>query len=314
MSKSTEVFNPAQQEVLKQLGALPKDRPTFSGGLGADLRSTLEKKIENHLADLPTGEDLFLSKHRLTQVHGCETKFLAEEAEDFVWRVPIARGTIVHKAIELSINWRREIEPGNLIDEAISRFEEDSGNFGHWLRGCDEIERAELRSQSLDTFTKFLECWPPLKPAWRPVTESRIRADLCNDRLILAGKVDLTLGVAQGEQAGKVIVDFKTGTFTPTHHEDLRYYALVETLRIGIPPRLVASYYLDKASFVPENITEELLDSTVMRIIKGVERLIALIYKKEPPGLSPGPSCRWCSLLNDCKTGQEYGEIYDSDH
>ena len=113
-------------------------------------------------------------------------------------------------------------------------------------------------------------------PSWRPVAESRVRAELCNEQLILAGKVDLTLGVAEGKTAGKVIIDFKTGGFNATHHEDLRYYALVETLRIGIPPRLVASYYLDQAHFVPEKVTEDLLDSTVRRVTQGVERMHVL--------------------------------------
>ena len=91
-----------------------------------------------------------------------------------------------------------------------------------------------------------------------------------------------------------------------THHEDLRYYALVETLRIGIPPRLVASYYLDQADFVPEKVTEELLESTVRRISQGVERIVEIVYMGETPVLKPGPSCRWCLVSDDCDAGQKY--------
>ena len=112
--------------------------------------------------------------------------------------------------------------------------------------------------------------------------------------------------MAEGQKAGKVIVDFKTGGFNATHHEDLRYYALVETLRIGIPPRLVASYYLDQANFVPEKVTEELLESTVRRIAQGVERIVEITYMEKTPVLKPGPSCRWCLISDDCDTGQKY--------
>ncbi|CAI8405158.1 MAG: Uncharacterised protein [Acidimicrobiaceae bacterium] len=145
-----------------------------------------------------------------------------------------------------------------------------------------------------------------MKPSWRPVAESRVRADLCNENLILAGKVDLTLGVAEGQKAGKVIIDFKTGGLNATHHEDLRYYALVETLRIGIPPRLVASYYLDQAHFVPEKVTEDLLDSTVRRVAKGVERIVEITHMQKTPELKPGPSCRWCPVLDSCHTGKKH--------
>ena len=77
----------------------------------------------------------------------------------------------------------------------------------------------------------FLECFPPLEARWRPVTESRLRADLCDDRIVLSGKVDLTVGRADGLRAGKVLLDLKTGGFAPAHREDLRFYALLETLR-----------------------------------------------------------------------------------
>ena len=171
VSDSQNILNPAQQEVIEHLGAPQKDRPSFGTDLKQHLRKALETAVAHCMEELPNDESIFLSKHRLSQVHGCEEKFLAEEDEDFEWQVATARGTIVHKAIELSVNWRKEIAPAVIVDEAVSRFEEDSNSLGHWLRGCSEIERAELRSISVDTFTKFLECWPTLKPSWRPVAE-----------------------------------------------------------------------------------------------------------------------------------------------
>ena len=303
-------LNPAQLDVVEQLGAQIEDRPVFADDLRHHLRAALETATAPHLDLLPEGTDLFLNKHRLAQVHGCETLLVADEAEEFEWKVPIARGTIVHKAVELAVNWRREIEPPTIVDEALARFEQDSDSLGHWLRGCGEAERAELRSESLDSFTKYLECWPPLKPAWRPVTESRLRAELCDGRLILAGKVDLTLGAAQGQRAGKVLVDFKTGGFAPVHREDLRFYALVEALRIGVPPRLLASYYLDQAHFAPEVVTEDTLMATVARIADGVGRLTSLLHGDRSPGKLVGPACRWCPVIDTCHEGTMHlGEL-----
>ena len=61
----------------------------------------------------------------------------------------------------------------------------------------------------------------------------------------LSGRPDLTIGQAQGALAGKVIVDFKTGRMHGSHVADLRFYALIDTIRIGTPPRMLATSYLD---------------------------------------------------------------------
>ena len=123
---------------------------------------------------------------------------------------------------------------------------------------------------------------------------------------MLSGKVDLTLGSAGGNTAGKVIVDFKTGKFSPSHREDLRFYALLDTIRIGVPPRLVASYYLDQGEFSPEEINLDVLESTIARVSNGITRLAELNLKIRPPSTQPGPPCRWCLLSQDCEAGQEY--------
>jgi len=299
-------LNPAQRAVLDQLGAPPESRPVFAEDLRHHLRAALETAVEPHLDTFPPGTDLYVAKHALAELHGCQAKYVAELDHPFSWSVATARGAIVHKAVELAINWRREIEPPVLVDEALARYEQDSAGLGHWLRGCSEVERAELRSTSLDAFTKYLECWPPLKPAWRPVTESRLRAEFCGRRLILGGRADLTLGGADGQRAGKVIVDLKTGNFSPVHLEDLRFYALIETLRIGVPPRLLATYYLDTAHFLPEVVTEDLLLATVARVADAVALHAALVHGGLEPAFAPGPACRWCTIADSCDAGRAH--------
>ena len=76
-----------------------------------------------------------------------------------------------------------------------------------------------------------------------------MRVDLCDERIVLRGKYDLALGRAQGTEARVLIVDFKTGDRHGSHLDDLRYYALLETIRNGVPPFRVATYYLDASTF-----------------------------------------------------------------
>jgi hypothetical protein len=302
----SEALNPAQVEVLEQLGAAAGERPTFPDELRTDLRVAIEAELD---PILPENDDLFVNKHALSQVHGCEAKYLDEqENRHFEWTVPTARGTVAHKAIELGVNWDGEPLPTELVDRATARLENSEAGISQWIQGLDLAEQAELRSDAVDRVTKFFECWPPLNPKWRPVAESRVRAELCGGRLILQGKVDLTLGRAQGLTAGKVLVDLKTGGFSPYHLDDLRFYALVETLRIGTPPRRLASYYLDEGSFVAEDVSEALIESTVARLIDGALKMVELRQHDRAPSKLPGPPCRWCQILDDCDEGRSHLE------
>jgi hypothetical protein len=295
-------LNAAQRDVVDQLGARRDGRPQFDAELRHELLHMLESRLGPILSDLEPDTTFFVSKRKLSMAHGCEARYLAKD--EFEWSVPVARGIVAHKAIETSIHWRRELTPLVLVDESIARLEEGTDEFARWLQGCREIERAELRSAANEQLTKFFECWPRLSPRWRPVVESRVRYDLFNERVTLQGKVDLQLGQPEGTTAGKVLVDFKTGRFSPSHLEDLRFYALIETLRIGTPPRRVASYYLDQGRFIPEEVTVAQLETTVVRVVAGIEKMVMLEDTTRVPRKITGPACRWCPLLDDCDEGQ----------
>lgn len=218
----------------------------------------------------------------------------------------MARGTISHKAIELSIHWPGEPVPLELVDEAMAHLASGTGSLADWLQTCSLAEQAELRGEVNERVAKFLECFPPLKKEWRPVTESRIAVDLFGGDVVLAGRVDLTLGHARGTTARKVLIDLKSGGFSPQHVDDLRFYALIETIRIGTPPRLLATYYLDQGLPHPEAVTEGLLHSAARRTIDGAHRMVALLHHDHVPVKRPGTPCRWCPLLADCAEGRAH--------
>ena len=299
-------LSPLQEEVLGKLGATLAERPEFDPRLRHELRGELEERLAPVAEVVPAGDTLWLSKHALASIHGCEGLFLAQDAQDFAWTPATARGVVAHKAIELSVHWRGEAAPGELVDEGIARLIAGTDGIGDYLAGLGEGERADLRSGAVERTSMFLECFPPLEARWRPVTESRLRADLCADRVVLRGKVDLTVGRAEGLRAGKVLLDLKTGGFAPSHREDLRFYALLETLRLGVPPRLLATYYLDRGHPQLEMVTEALLASALERVVGGVEALVDLVHSGRPPVLRPGPPCRWCAIRLDCEAGQAW--------
>lgn len=296
-------YSPVQREVLEQIGGRRETWPEFPGELRGELRGEIEKGIAEHVATLGPDRQIWANKHAVAQVHGCEKRFLADR-EFPGWSVPLARGTVVHKAVEFSINWQTTPVPGDLVDEALASLAFGEQNISTFIQELSDADRAQLRSDAIDLVTKFDECWPRLKKQWRPVTESKVRLDLFDGKVVLQGKIDLTLGRAEGNKAGKVLVDLKTGSFRPEHMADLRYYAMIETCRIGVPPRRIASYYLDQGRFHPEDVTEDHLFGAAGRAVAAINRMIELELNPDNPRIAPNPGCRWCRALETCEPGQ----------
>ncbi len=312
-------LTPVQLRVLDDLMARGRPRPRFPPSLADDLRCELEEAITPLLGESPadpaTGDGpLWVTKGALSQVHACEAHYLDEAREPFAWNARNARGTVAHRALELTLSSRDPAAPLDLVDRAIDSLGADDprGVLRPWITGATAVEMADLRAGANDAVSKFIECWPPLKASWTPRTETRIGADLCGDRVVLRGKVDLVLGQARGDEARGLVVDLKTGRAYSSHLDDLRYYALVQTLRIGVPPFRVASYYLDTATFHHEDVTADMLAIAVRRTVDGVRKLVELGRKREPT-VTPGPQCGWCRLAPSCEGPDRWSRSQGND-
>ncbi|HWL42424.1 MAG TPA: PD-(D/E)XK nuclease family protein [Ilumatobacter sp.] len=274
--------------------------PEFVDELCADVADTIEQ-----FHDRLDETTLFVSKHRLASVFGCEVQHLLPD--DFHWNTAIAGGQVAHRAIELFLNRRVEAHPAGLVDEAFEQLANADRGLADYLAGLPEAERALLRSTAVDKVITFQECFPPMPQATRVRTESSIRWP-ADGPIMLSGKVDLLIGAnLTGSTSRKVLVDLKTGWAAPRHREDLRFYALVETLRSRVPPRKLASYYLDAGEASTEDVTEGTLRATARRTLDGIHREIELRVEGAEPVKRPGSSCRWCPLAtDDCTEGAAY--------
>lgn len=299
--EDTSALTPTQERVLHHLMGLGQPRPSFHRELAADLKDQLEAALADVATGLGGGQ-LVVHKRALAQVLACEGHWLAEEAEGFAWSAPTALGAVTHKAVELSVSLREAHGMAVLVDLAIERLAADPERaLGAWLLEASELERAELRSGAMDRAVKFEDEFPPLKREWRPRLESTLITSLCDDRIVLRGKVDLALGRAHGTQSGVLMVDFKTGRLARSHADDLRLYALLETLRSGVPPFRVASWYLDSGQCHQEDVDEAVLHTAVRRVSDGARKLYELKVKGRPPRLQPGPVCDYCSARAGCE-------------
>ncbi len=153
-------LNPAQQQVLDELGST--ERPSFRDDLRDHLRHELAHSLWP-LAEAIAETPLFVSKRKLSRVHGCEARYLADQTVDFEWSIPIARGTVAHKAIELLVARRGNPTALALASDAMDRLELDERELGAFVRGLDEAERAELVGQVNDFVATFMDTFPPLR-------------------------------------------------------------------------------------------------------------------------------------------------------
>ena len=300
---TTGELNPMQQSVVDVLGK-PAGWVPLPISVVESVREQIETALASLAAKLTADRPLFISKSSLTTVHGCEAHYLAS-LDSFEWTILNVRGTVMHKAVELAINWRGSVEPAALVDEALARLEdEESRGPSEFIAQLSPGERAQLRSYAVDLYTKFEESFPPLKASWRPVTESAARVEIFNGLIFLSTRVDLTLG----GPGSKVIIDLKSGRIYSNHREDLRFYALVESLRSGQPPRRLATYSLESARADVEEVTEGVLQSAVRRVVDGANAIYELTREEREPKLNPGSQCRWCPLKETCETGKQFLE------
>ena len=299
---------PAQQRVIDLLGRQPGETPPVGAEVATALRAELEERLAGAARLIPEGESLFVGKTPLATFGSCAGRWLADQAAPFAWSVPSVRGTVSHKAIELALNWRGEIEPSRAVDAAITRLIDDDGSSaGRYLRTLSTVELAELRSASVELVTAFEECFPPLRPRWRPVIDGRNRAELCDGKVVLVGRPDLTLG--QAGRGGKVIIDLKTGERRRHHVDDLRFYALVDALRVGLPPRRLATVYLDAGQPVVESVTMGVLEAATERVVRTAVDMIETRWGTMPARLRTGHHCSWCPARDHCMAGLEWRSV-----
>ena len=261
--------------------------------------------MEQGLAPVADGleQPLRMGKHDIGSVHTCEAYFRAEK-DHFAWAPKNSYGAVAHRALRLSISLREEPPPLDLVDMAMDAYvgeDQAEGSLGRYLRSATALELAELRAQANDVVVLFLECFPPLRREWRPRTDTPIVVSLCGDRISLRGRPDLAFGQARGDEAGVLIVDLKTGRSYPHHLDDLRFYALLQTLKVGVPPYRVASYYLESATFHAEDVSPGTLEIAAGRAVDGVRKIARLLQEAGPAAITPGVACRWCRLRDDCE-------------
>lgn len=297
--RAMDSLTPVQRRTLDELMGRSASRPVFP----ADLAERLRDRIAEGIGALALDRPLWMSKHRLNDAGRCEGLFAANllgEGPPFEHRSSSAAGALAHKAIELDVGREREDPSPVLVDRAAARLAEGDGSFAAYWEELDSIERSEVSAEAIRLVEQFRASFPPLQRSWTPVTEWPVRVEFGD--VVVSGRVDLVLGREDAEdpmRARRLALDLKSGRAWPEFPEDMRLYALILTLRQGVPPFRVASVFLDSGEWQSEDVDERTLFHAADRLVAGIRTAARLLEGAEPK-LNPGPYCSWCPRREAC--------------
>ena len=299
-----------QRRTLEQLIGTG-ERPSFP----ADLAQRLRDRIEDAVRSLELREPLWLGKEKLKDLARCEGKFhaaVANESPPFEHSARSAGGVLMHKAVEVEVGSREPLDPHTVAAVALDRVLDREERFREYWEGLSAAEGDEALMEVVRRMVLYQATFPSLRELRReltPVTEMKVRAELLGGDLVLSGQVDLVVGAVDRldpVRATRLAIDLKTGSAYPEFVEDMRFYALLLTLRFGVPPYRVASLFLESGSWQAEDVTEELLHHAADRTIAGARSAAALLNGRKA-ALTPGPYCAWCPRASSCPAAELAG-------
>lgn len=301
--RDTEQLNPVQRRVLEGLLAVGRPRPPGDRTVAQRCRARLVERTAEAAALVPAdARGLYLSKGRLDAL-SCDGRFVDQQDRSFAYSPAILRGTLAHAGIEIDIAGARARTPQEVLEQAWRRLTADD-RAARYAAGLPPAEADGLRADALRTVVEFRDQFPPLPSAWHPRTEPALRARLHGGRVVLLGRPDLMIGRPTPDYRRMLVVDLKTGARHPQRHRgDLALYALLATVKYGVAPFRVATYYLDEGDWDAVDVDDALLEAAVAEVAAKAQRAASLTYARPPERalqLAPGPACAWCARAGAC--------------
>lgn len=299
-----ERLNPLQRRVLDELLAVGQARPAGDPAVARRLRVLLDERTAQAATIVPSGDrGLYLSKGRLDAL-ACDGRFVDQEERPFTYSPAIVRGTLAHTGIEVDTAGGRRREPDAVLELAWRRFAGEGGPAADYVAGLPVVEADALRADALRTVVEFRDQFPLLPSAWHVRTEPTLRVRLHGGAITLLGRPDLMIGRPTLDHRRMLLVDLKTGGRHPLRHRaDVRLYALLATLKYGVAPFRVATYYLDEGGWDATDVDDALLEAAARDLVDKVDRAARLAYDRPPEStwnLGVGPACDWCGRAAQC--------------
>lgn len=291
-------LNPAQRRVFDELLAIGAPRPVASLALAELLRARIEAGTMDAVSRW-TENRFFLSKSQLVQVLNCPGIPVAERAQTTTRALhqATAVGIVTHRAVQMA-----NTHPGRTVawyvDQAVAASCGEDG-FGLFWEQASVGVQSDVKVQALSRTTSFLDTFPPLDAAWAWRFEESMQARI--GRLTMAARPDLVLGRPRpdGRQT-MFLCDLKTGGLHEGHDREAAFYALVATLRNGVPPYRSTVLSLASGDWTEPDIDEAVLLGAADDVIRAVNLLVDGLTEAAPLTLTGGVHCRYCPARASC--------------
>jgi hypothetical protein len=302
----------AQARLVSDVLAWGSERPVPPQGLVDRLLSRMTDAIgawlearDRHAEQ--RARPLLITKTRLSRLV-CDG--LQREPAAYVHAWANVRGTLVHAAIEADIDGARtrpleEVATGAWHRLATQR-PGDPSSVGSWLNARDGGERDTMLAECTALLAGFREVWPDLTAApLRIRTEHRMLVMLGGRAVQLQGVPDLVVDSAvEDGRARSLLIDLKTGMPRGQRDRDeLRFYALLATLRGGAPPFRWATLYVTEGRVEHEDLSEAVLITAADRVADAILQAVRIadVAAEDPEErLSGGAWCAGCRRAPRC--------------
>lgn len=255
-------------DVLAALRGDANRRPLVDPGFAGGLREWLE----DGLCDLEVDSErpCVVTKQVLRDALDGR----APEPADAAVTKPLALGAIVDALFRQLVTTGRIDDP---LDEGLDalRADDRQSDLVDFVCDLSGPTRAAFEDELETQCAIMVSRWPRLSSAWLPRTQERIAIPLAGGAVTLIGIIDLIVGAPSAGRASVGLVEVKSGRPREEDRDDLRFYALLETLRSGAPPFRLATFYTRSGQVSTEDVADELLIDAVRRVLIGVQRMTA---------------------------------------
>lgn len=292
-------LTPTQLRTFDELLAVGGARPTCPEGLVEELRARI---LEGTAAAVErwTERTLFLTKGQLFTALRCEGQLAAEAAAPRTGRelhLATAVGIVSHRAIQIT-----STHPGRSIEEYV-RFavnaELQNEGFAAFWNASDPGRQSDLLTQSVSRVASFLDSWPPLDPVWTPRFEEPMQGQI--GQLKLSARADLVLGRPKASMKQTMLLtDLKSGALHDHHYDEAQFYALVATIRHGVPPFRSTVYSLASGTYTEPDVTPDSLRAAAEKVIEGTNRVVDVLTERREIVLTAGDHCTFCPARATC--------------
>ena len=296
-------LNVSQKRIFEELLNVAGERPTASANIGEILRDRIDAGTRAAVGAWPE-TTFFLSKSLHSGLGNCEGQVLAdyqqrEQSRDRKLPLPAAVGIVAHRAIQISHTHADEaFSPDQLARLALEGSLEEEGFNAFWSQAAANTQ-SDVLTRAVSATLGFLDTFPPLANAWAPRFEESVSAKAGGVRL--AARMDLVLGRPKpdGRQT-MLLADIKTSDIRENHFDEAMFYALIASIRHGVPPYRSTVISVSSGEWTDPDVTTDRMLSVADDVVERVNAGVAVLTEQRSPKLSPSFACSWCSARSTC--------------